>query len=329
MAVLAVAVVGGGAAWFALGRNDGHSGAPVDTPGATQVGETTAIATSALTVAVSPSAAPTPTERQTQTPVETLAAEGSQLPEQAAPDIDGLEKKSDANGKVTYYALEGAQWGLKTGQVAGYFDPTVDVQPTSDSVVRTGGLELDAAIVDWLVNQQSDWKIPIGLDIGTDTVVRISFDDKGVGGLGASFTTRELISVPRMLVTFNRPCMLSSPVPQSYNNGYGLAFPQGDYGYAKWLFQSNGHVLKTTVPAGIAALDSLYMYSDTPFTDPYRTRAETDVQTPTPIGQYLGVVTQDVSISIGDFFNHNLTPSADRILTLKGVPVFIKTAPPK
>ena len=123
-----------------------------------------------------------------------------------------------AAGQVTYTALAGNRYGLRTGAYAGEFMPTVATQQADGSSALTGGMVLVGPVVARLIGDAlaaiptpaDRWIVALPVDIrGTTKPVDVSFDAFGLHGVA---------DTPRVLIRFTGSLPVVNVIPD--NSGF-------------------------------------------------------------------------------------------------------------
>ena len=255
------------------------------------------------------------------TPSPTQASGSSFTTKDTAPTIPGLHTRT-GKALVTYYADASNPYGLKADAVAGTFNSNVEMQLADSSEIRTGGAVLDGAVIEVLMSQQADLRIPIAVD-AENTSVQISFDNNGFDGDETSAW-----NVSRVYVTFGGTCKITNPFPQEYNTVYALvANPSA--GKIKWIFYNHEYtksVRSNLSGTGPAAIEALYTYGQDAPLNPYRGQ---NLGHSAPLGAELGKTTRSISMSLGNGVKgqDDLLMTPDLVLAAGGVPVFIEAGP--
>ena len=136
-------------------------------------------------------------------------ADGTTVPVQP---LAGLRATLGAD-RVTYTALAGNRYGLRTGALAGEFMPNVATQQADGSSALTGGMVLVGPVVNRLIGDAlaaisspaDRWIVALPVDIrGTTKPVDVSFDAFGLHGVA---------DTPRVLVRFTGSLPVVNIIP--------------------------------------------------------------------------------------------------------------------
>jgi hypothetical protein len=243
-----------------------------------------------------------------------VTADGTVVP---MPAISGLAMEL-VDDRALYYAVKTNPYGLRNGDYAGEFVPTVTMQQADTSSAQTGGVALVGPVVSRLIaNRLADiakpaerWIVALPVDIrGATKFVDVSFDAFGLHGWS---------DTPRVVVHFSGQLHVTQIIPA--NGGYHVLVEQ--LGVTTWQVIDPARL-------GLAAnkldpaqpMNELLIYG----TGSTNLRTDARVDRRVPVGRTMLLASDEVSVSLV-VRGSRADMGPDRILKIGDVPIFVASA---